>query len=119
MHQSGSAHFGIPVRYGNMTGVALNDEGAGGVALATETVVDFGQAIWDIEVVDTGGGGIAAGDTLFFHDADPPAINSVSAAGFFLASRSRRSEPGPPTPSTCCTYPPQRPARSARARSAQ
>ena len=75
---------GIPVRYGNMTGVALNDEGAGGVALATETVVDFGQAIWDIEVVDTGGGGIAAGDTLFFHDANPPTINSVSAAGYFF-----------------------------------
>jgi hypothetical protein len=75
---------GVPVRFGSMTGVALNNEGEGGVAAATETVVDFGQAVWALEVVDTGGGGLVAGATLFFHDGAPPVLDGVSAAGYFF-----------------------------------
>ena len=38
---------GDPVRYGNMTGTAVLNEGEGGVALATQTMVDFGVAVYD------------------------------------------------------------------------
>ncbi len=60
---------GDPVRYGNMTGTALLNEGDGGVALATQTVVDFGVAVYDHPVQDTVGGGIAVGDVLYYVDA--------------------------------------------------
>lgn len=60
---------GDPVRYGNMTGTALLNEGDGGVALATQTVVDFGVAVYDHTVQDTVGGGIAVGNVLYYVDA--------------------------------------------------
>lgn len=58
---------GDPVRYGNLTGVALTDEGAGGNA-ATHTTVDFGPAVWEVSVDDNEGSGIAVGDAIFYHD---------------------------------------------------
>ena len=71
---------GDAVRYGNMTGVALLDEGDGGVA-ATETVVDFGPAIWDLPVTAESGA-IAVGDALYYDDAID-GLNNDSAEYFF------------------------------------
>jgi predicted RecA/RadA family phage recombinase len=59
---------GDPVRYGELTGVALTDEGEGGNA-ATETTVHFGMAVWDLVVDDNETGGIAVGDKIYYHDA--------------------------------------------------
>ena len=55
---------GDPCRWGFLTGVAVDDENAAGV-----TVVDFGQRVHTLSVVDRGGGGIAVGETLFYADA--------------------------------------------------
>lgn len=79
---------GDPVRIGKMTGVAVLNEGEGGVA-ATETVVDVGSGVYDILVDDNGGTGIAVGDPLFYHDTGTgtPATsvnNSPTAADAFF-----------------------------------
>lgn len=70
---------GEPVRYGQMSGVAVTDERADGT-----TTVDFGMRVWDLSVDDDGGGGIAVGDPVYFHDAATgvPAshLNNVAAA---------------------------------------
>lgn len=68
---------GDPVRVGNMTGVALTDERTDGY-----TSVDFGTRVWDLSVTDTGGGGIAIGDTLFI-DANCTLIDDTSSGYFF------------------------------------
>lgn len=59
---------GDPVRVGSLAGVALTDEGDGG-NVATETTVDFRNQVWSLNVDDNGGGGIALGDILYYHDA--------------------------------------------------
>jgi len=58
---------GDPVRYGEMSGVALVDEGDGGNG-ATTTSVDFGPSVWDLVVDDNEGTGIAVGDDIYYHD---------------------------------------------------
>lgn len=58
---------GDPVRVGVMTGVAALDEGDGGVE-STETVVDFGPGVYNLSVDDNETGGIAPGDTIYYHD---------------------------------------------------
>lgn len=76
---------GDPVRYGNMTGVALTDEGDGGNA-ATETTVDFGPAIWDlsVEAVNaSGNSAVAVGDAIYYTDADTPVLNKKTSGYFF------------------------------------
>lgn len=58
---------GDPVRYGQLSGVALTDEGDGGNPTG-QTTVDFGPAVWDLVVDDNEGTGIAVGDPVFYHD---------------------------------------------------
>jgi len=58
---------GAPVRYGQLTGVALADEGDAGNG-ATTTSVDFGPSVWDLVVDDNEGTGIAVGDEIYYHD---------------------------------------------------
>jgi hypothetical protein len=67
---------GGPVRYGTLTGVAIQDEGDGGND-ATKTTVDFGPGIWDLVVDDDLGGGIAVGDPVYYNDTatGTPATN--------------------------------------------
>jgi len=71
---------GDPVRFGVLTGIALNDEGLGGLG-ATETMVDFGIYIADHPVNDHVGGGIAVGASLFYVDAADRLEND--SAGYF------------------------------------
>jgi|GEM_PF-965371 len=73
---------GGPVRLGFNTGICLVEEGEGGNP-AGQATVDFGPGIWDLSVTDTVGGGIAVGDTLFYHDGAPPTIDNLTTAGFF------------------------------------
>ncbi len=69
---------GGPVRYGDMTGVAIDDENAAGSA-----VVDFGYRVWSLSVTDTVGGGIAVGDTLFYVDGAPGTISNTASGYIF------------------------------------
>ncbi len=73
---------GGPVRYGNLTGVALGAEGEGGNP-ALQCTVDFGLRVWDLSVIDTVGGGIATGDVLFLQDGAPATIDNLSTGYFF------------------------------------
>jgi predicted RecA/RadA family phage recombinase len=72
---------GDPVRVGQMTGVALNDEDANGV-----TVVDFDDKVWNLSVKGVDGSGnsaVAIGDKLYYVDADTPKI-SKKATGYLF-----------------------------------
>lgn len=71
---------GDPCRWGFLTGVAVDDENAAGV-----TVVDFGQRVHDLTVVDRVGGGIAVGDTLFYADATNDIDNVTTGTPFGYA----------------------------------
>jgi hypothetical protein len=74
-----------PVRYGEMTGIALTDEGEGGNA-ATFTTVEFGACVAEVSVKgidDSGNSAVAAGDSIFYVDADTPKL-SKKAAGYFF-----------------------------------
>lgn len=70
---------GAPVRFGDLTGIALNDEGVGGVG-ATETMVDFGMYVATHPVTDIAAG-ITAGDRLYYVDAGDRLENN--SAGYF------------------------------------
>lgn len=74
------------MRYGNLTGIALTDEGEGGND-ATKTSVYFGPFRKKGYVDDDLGTGIAVGDSLFYHDTatGSPAtrINNNSSSGYF------------------------------------
>ena len=67
---------GDPVRLGNLTGIALTDEGDGGNA-ATETTVYFGDCVVEVSVDDDAGTGIAVGDIIYYQDTatGSPATN--------------------------------------------
>ena len=73
---------GAPVRYGEMTGVALVDENDDG-----ETSVDFTPGnVWELSVKGVDGGGnsaVAAGDKLYYVDADSPKLSKKTAGRFF------------------------------------
>ena len=77
---------GKPCRLGPMTGMALIDEGD---SITSETTVDFGPAVWAISVRgvdDDGNSAVAAGDALFYVDADiddGTGFLSKKNAGFF------------------------------------
>jgi predicted RecA/RadA family phage recombinase len=58
---------GDPVRFGELTGVAMLDEGDGGAG-STETVTYLGPGIYDLSVDDNEGTGIAVGDSIYYHD---------------------------------------------------
>lgn len=71
---------GDPVRYGNMTGVALTDENAAGY-----TSVAFGQFVADLSVkgVDGGNSAVAVGDAIWYVDGDTPKLSKKSSGYFF------------------------------------
>jgi len=73
---------GDPVRYGEMTGVALVAEDADGY-----TQVDFtaGRG-WDLSVKGVDGGGnsaVAVGDKIYYVDADTPKLSKKATGRFF------------------------------------
>lgn len=78
---------GDPVRFGNLTGLAITDEGDGGNA-ATETTCHFGSFVANFTVDDTSAAGIAVGDAVFYDDTatGTPAVNlnDDSANGYFF-----------------------------------
>jgi len=69
---------GDPVRIGNLTGIALTDEDAAG-----KTVVNTGPFVAKFSVKDNGGTGIAIGAPIWYHDDANPALNNVSADGYY------------------------------------
>lgn len=76
---------GDPVRFGELTGIALTDEGEGGNE-ATETTVYFGPCVVDVSVKGVDGSGnsaVAVGDTIYYVDADTPKL-SKKASGYFF-----------------------------------
>lgn len=76
---------GDPVRFGELTGVALTDEGEGGNA-STETTVYFGPCVVDVSVKGIDGSGnsaVAVGDTIYYVDGDTPKL-SKKASGYFF-----------------------------------
>lgn len=76
---------GDPVRFGNMVGIALTDEGEGQNA-ATETTVYFGPCVVSLSVKGVDGSGnsaVAVGDSLYYVDADTPKV-SKKASGYFV-----------------------------------
>ena len=73
---------GDPVRFGEMTGVALDAEDSGGF-----TEVDFtaGRG-WDLSVKGVDGVGnsaVALGDKIYYVDADTPKLSKKSSGRFF------------------------------------
>jgi hypothetical protein len=76
---------GDPVRYGNLTGIALTDEGDGGNS-ATETTVNFGPFVAELSVKGVDGSGnsaVAVGDGLWYVDADTPKLSKKTAGYFY------------------------------------
>ena len=69
---------GDPVRIGNLTGIALTDEDATG-----KTVVNTGPFVAKFSVKDNGGSGIAVGAPIWYHDDATPALDNVSADGYY------------------------------------
>ncbi len=73
---------GDPVRYGEMTGVALVAEDSAGY-----TQVDFTPARgWDLSVKAVDGGGnsaVAVGDKIYYVDADVPVLSKKNTGRFF------------------------------------
>ena len=69
---------GDPVRIGNLTGIALTDEDAAG-----KTVVNTGPFVAKFAVKDNGGSGIAVGAPIWYHDDGEPALDNVSADGYY------------------------------------
>lgn len=76
---------GDPVRYGEMTGIALTAEGDGGNA-ATETTVFIGGCEVAVSVKGVDGGGnsaVAVGDKIYYVDADTPVLSKKATGRFF------------------------------------
>lgn len=76
---------GQAVRVGEMTGVALTDEGEGGNA-AAYTTVDFGPGVWELSIkaVDSvGNSAVAVGDVIYYTDADNPPLNKKNTGKKF------------------------------------
>lgn len=73
---------GDPVRYGEMTGVALTAEDSGGL-----TQVDFRPGrVWNLSVKGVDGVGnsaVAEGDKLYYVDADTPKLSKKNTGRFF------------------------------------
>lgn len=76
---------GDPVRFGQLTGVAMLDEGGGGNP-SGYTSVDFGPTVYDLSVKAVDGSGnsaVAAGDAIFYVDGDTPKLSKKSSGYFF------------------------------------
>jgi len=76
---------GDAVRFGTLTGVAIADKGAGGVA-ATETMVAFDSKVYDLNVSpvdDIGNSAIVAGDQIYFTDGDAVHLGKKASGYFF------------------------------------
>lgn len=76
---------GSPVRFGNLTGVALTNEGEGGNA-ATETTVDFSENVYTLSVAavdQNGNSAVALGDFIYYVDADTPKLSKKNTGYFF------------------------------------
>jgi hypothetical protein len=73
---------GDPVRYGELTGVALIAEESDG-----KTVVDFEPGkVWDLSVKGVDGGGnsaVAVGDKIYYVDADTPKLSKKATGRLF------------------------------------
>ena len=72
---------GDPVRFGEMTGIALTDENSDG-----DTTVDFGAFVATLSVKGVDGVGnsaVAVGDMLYYTDADDPVLNKKATGRFF------------------------------------
>lgn len=73
---------GGPVRFGELTGVALEAEETDG-----KTVVDFAPGkVWDLSVKGVDGSGnsaVAVGDKIYYVDADTPVLSKKTAGRFF------------------------------------
>jgi len=69
---------GDPVRIGNLTGIAITDEDAAG-----KTTVNAGPFVAEFAVKDNGNTGIAVGAPLWYHDDATPALDNVSAGGYY------------------------------------
>lgn len=81
---------GDPVRFGLLTGVALTAEATGSNTWTGNptgnTSVDFGPSVWSLSVKavnDSGNSAVAAGDAIFYVDADTPKL-SKKASGYFF-----------------------------------
>lgn len=73
---------GDPVRYGEIAGVALTDERADG----TTTVKFDGVAEISVKGINAGGNvAVAAGDKLYYTDADTPPV-SKKATGVYIGT---------------------------------
>lgn len=71
---------GDPVRYGSLVGVALTAEDSAGLT----TVAFDGTWLLSVKGVNAGGNvAVAAGDRLYYVDADTPKI-SKKIAGYFI-----------------------------------
>jgi hypothetical protein len=76
---------GDPIRYGEMTGIALTDESGGGNPTGYTTVY-VGPCVADVSVKgvdDSGNSAVAVGDTIYYVDADTPVL-SKKASGYFF-----------------------------------
>jgi hypothetical protein len=76
---------GEPVRCGNLTGVAIVDEGDGGNA-AADTSVDFGPGVWMMTVSgvnSAGGSAVALFDAIYYVDATAPTLSKNTAGYLF------------------------------------
>ena len=76
---------GDPVRYGELTGIAVSDEAEGGNPTG-KTSVEFGALIADVSVKgvdDSGNSAVAVGDSIYYVDGDTPAL-SKKASGYFF-----------------------------------
>ncbi len=72
---------GGPVRFGSLTGVANTDKRTDGL-----TSVDFGPTVWNLSVKgvnDSGNVAIAAGDPLYYVDADTPKLSAKQSGVLF------------------------------------
>lgn len=76
---------GDPVRYGEVTGVALVTEAQAGNP-TNMTSVDFGMRQWRLPVKGINAGGnsaVAPGDKLFYTDADTPPLSKKATGVLF------------------------------------
>jgi predicted RecA/RadA family phage recombinase len=76
---------GDPVRWGDLCGVAITDEGDGGND-AAKTSVDFGPGVWTMTVSGVNSGGasaVAEGDKLYYTDAQAPVLDKRASGYFF------------------------------------
>jgi predicted RecA/RadA family phage recombinase len=76
---------GNPVRCGDLTGIAIVDEGDGGNT-TTGTSVDFGPGVWAVVVSGVDGSGasnVALYDPLYYVDATAPILNKNTAGKLF------------------------------------